>query len=208
MTLADWVFDAGFSAILSENDAPTGGSNPTIKMRRDSTTSELSATPSGGTINGKSILDIKQGILEGFAKMDLTTASQARGCVFFRFVDINNHYRVEFNTNGSSMTHAIKRRSAGVDTVIRSNTSFSGVAGVTDGTWFRFKITWWSSSGKCWIRVELATVTGNFVQQGSDISDTVDAHTGAGIKIGIGLSSNCACQFDASFDDLKVYKSG
>lgn len=205
MVLADWTFDAGLT-VTSVNDAPSGGTNPTLRLQTSSTSKQLATA---GTINGIDCTGIRNGKLEGFINSKGAGGHvNALPRILFRYQDANNYLFLEFRRLSGIMNWHIGKRVAGVESDVNALTPRTGNFLDSNATWYQFRITWWSAAGKTWFRFETATVGGAFSQQGTDISDSADLFTGAGTKIGLGgFSVSGAEPLDMGFDDVKVYSA-
>lgn len=206
MVMADWTFDPAINSIANLNDAPAGGSNPTLEMQETANTSLLFGVPARSTINGVDITGIRNGQVEIFLKTN--GQADSGNVVAFRYEDADNHYRFVFDQSGSTLgLLRVIRRSAGVDTSIFSHTMTDPVP--VNTIWFEFRISWWSAAGKLWVKIECAPIGGSYVQQGSITADAGgDFFTGSNTKIAIGLKTAAlAGTATFGFDDMKIYSA-
>lgn len=199
MVLGDWTFD-GILTVTSPNDAPAGGSNPTVMLAGESIPQGVGGVPTENTINGKTIngLDVLQ--VETFIKVLKGSSGSAHAQVFLRYIDSTHYYVVKFISGAPPIVQIRVNNGAGEST-IGSNLT----AGFADNTWFKARITLWVAAGQAWLLIEEDLLVGEgYVTLGTKMGLGSNLHTGASNKIAIGAGALLA-NSAVSFDDLKPY---
>lgn len=207
MTLSEWTPDAGLT-VISPNDAPVGGSNPTLELQTPLNTTKY-FVPAGNQLNGKDITGIRQGKMKVFVNSKSVSGhANAFFGFLFRYQNVNNHYTLWFRRLGGVMNWSVTKKVAGVENDVLAFIPLTGDILSQNGTWYVLQFTWWSAGGRMWFRLETSTVGGNLFQQNIDRSDAGgDSFTGSGTKIGFRTQSLTTETGDIGWDDLQIFRS-
>ena len=114
----------------------------------------------------------------------------------FRYQDQDNQYFVIF----SSSQWNLYRRVGGSNTLVGYR-SFTTT--LINNAWYYVRITFWTSEGHLWVRLELYLDT-SWTKQGDDLSDPTNKWGTTGGRVGIGVSSNNVASY-VWFDDTEIW---